>query len=126
MARSDQRLGPALRRIEKRDCAANTPGGWCGIRGQGPGRVAGQQVTIETIVLGLGGTVERVVLNRTGLTGTFDFNLEYAPAAAELAGASSAGPSIFTALEEQLGLKLTSERAPVEVLVIESAERPTN
>jgi uncharacterized protein (TIGR03435 family) len=61
------------------------------------------------------------VIDRTGLEGTFDFMLDWAPdeTIAERAG----GPSIFTALEEQLGLKLESSKAQVEVLVVDRIDR---
>ncbi|MDP9171275.1 MAG: TIGR03435 family protein, partial [Acidobacteriota bacterium] len=65
------------------------------------------------------------VLDKTGVAGLFDIHLEYAP---ELGGATpdeTAGPSIFSALQQQLGLKLTPERGPVEVLVVDHIERPS-
>jgi uncharacterized protein (TIGR03435 family) len=76
--------------------------------------------------------VGRPVLDRTGLTGKFDFQLKLAafqvrmtadPGASPVTGPS--GESLFTALEEQLGLKLESQKAPFEILVIDSAARPT-
>jgi uncharacterized protein (TIGR03435 family) len=85
----------------------------------------------------LSGLVGRLVEDRTGLGGVFDLDLEFLPDAATLpAGFLPAGvqlpaptnanaPSLFTALEEQLGLKLEAVRAPVEVLVIDRVERPT-
>jgi uncharacterized protein (TIGR03435 family) len=60
------------------------------------------------------------VVDRTGLEGDFDIDLEFF-----MAGTSVEGVSVFTALQEQLGLKLESHRAPVDVLVIDSVERPT-
>ncbi len=70
--------------------------------------------------------VGRPVINNTGLTGGFDYDLRWAPEQAVPDGAvrESALPSIFTALEEQLGLKLVPSRGPVEVLVIDSVEMP--
>jgi uncharacterized protein (TIGR03435 family) len=67
------------------------------------------------------------VIDHTGLVGDFDIDLEFAPPGARLNGvvADDAGVSIFTAVQEQLGLKLQATRAPVEVLVIDSVERPT-
>lgn len=62
-----------------------------------------------------------MVENRTGLTGAFDIDLNWAPDSS----ADTSLPSLFTALQEQLGLKLESSRAPVEVLVIDSIARPT-
>jgi uncharacterized protein (TIGR03435 family) len=74
--------------------------------------------------------VEREVLDRTGLDGRFDFNLAWTPplpppGADAGAPVTEAGPSIFTALQEQLGLKLESQRGPVRGLVIDRLERPT-
>ena len=59
------------------------------------------------------------MFDRTGLTGLFDVNLEWA----EEAGSDK--PSIFSAVQEQLGLKLESTTAPVDVVVIDHVERPT-
>jgi uncharacterized protein (TIGR03435 family) len=72
----------------------------------------------------------RAVKNATGLTGFFDLELEFSPQVV-LRGfpvnappASSEGPSLFTALQEQLGLKLESERGPVDLLIVDSADQP--
>jgi bla regulator protein blaR1 len=90
----------------------------------------------------------RIVINRTGLTGRYDFTLTWTPlgstmngmsAGAERAGneepatgvvaapgsSNSSGPSIFTALQQQLGLKLKAAKGPVEVLVVDHIEPPT-
>ena len=74
----------------------------------------------------------RIVLDKTGLTGTFDLDLTWTPDQIPQGplppGAPPIdpnGPSIFTAVQEQLGLKLDSQKGPVEVLVIDRAERPT-
>lgn len=67
-------------------------------------------------------SVDRRVVDRTGLSGNFNFEVKFAP---EVSAAVNGPPSIFTALQEQLGLKLEPSRGPVEVLVIESVERPT-
>ena len=66
----------------------------------------------------------RPVVDHTGLTGKYDFVLEYTPAD-DAATDESGRPSIFTALEEQLGLKLVATKQPVEVLVVDSIEQPT-
>jgi uncharacterized protein (TIGR03435 family) len=89
-------------------------------------------------VLGLNiGVWDRPIVDRTGLTGPFDYTLEWKPdpslarstgdAARAVAAAATPGerPSIFTALQEQLGLRLQPTRAPLEVLVIDRLERPT-
>ena len=66
------------------------------------------------------------VSDKTGLQGRYDVELEWTPdqgVSPEAASASSA-PSLFTALQEQLGLKLVSERGPVDVLVVDHIEEP--
>jgi uncharacterized protein (TIGR03435 family) len=81
--------------------------------------------------------LNRVVLDRTGLSGNFDIDLTWTPdqnqmpqgapppGAPDLPPIDPNGPSIFTAVQEQLGLKLESTKGPVEVLVIDHVERPT-
>jgi uncharacterized protein (TIGR03435 family) len=66
----------------------------------------------------------RPVVDKTGLTGNYDFELQWS--AGDPPPADSAAPSIFTAVQEQLGLKLESTKGPVDVLVIDRAERPTD
>jgi|SRR5579863_2033945 len=72
----------------------------------------------------------RPVLDETGLKGNYDFNLQWAPDPSptppnSVAAPDPGGPSIFTAIEEQLGLKLESKRGPVEIFIIDHAERPS-
>jgi uncharacterized protein (TIGR03435 family) len=69
----------------------------------------------------LTGQVGELVVDRTGLPGQYDFTLEWAPALNE----SAAGPSLFTALVEQLGLRLESGKRPMEAILIDRIERPT-
>jgi uncharacterized protein (TIGR03435 family) len=86
--------------------------------------------SLEEVVDDVGG---RTIVDRTGLNGQYDFTLKWAPqqtASAPAANADSAAvendaPSIFTALEEQLGLKLVPAKGMVEVVVIDSIERPS-
>jgi uncharacterized protein (TIGR03435 family) len=73
----------------------------------------------------LEGPSGRYVVDKTGLTGRYDFELRWTPDDTPTDSALAGGPSIFTAVQEQLGLRLKSTRAPVEVLVIDSAEQPT-
>ena len=82
--------------------------------------------------------LDRPVVDRTGLTGRFDFTLQWLPDESQFGGRGgqmaaqlqNAGgdsrPGLFTAVQEQLGLKLESTRTPVEVFVIETAEKPSN
>jgi uncharacterized protein (TIGR03435 family) len=75
--------------------------------------------------------ISRPVIDRSGLAGRYDFTLEWVPPpvagdnAAQSDTPRETGPSVFAALEEQFGLRLESSRAPVEVVVIESATRPS-
>jgi len=66
----------------------------------------------------------RMVLNRTGLTGDYDFKLDWAEDNGESLPADSALTGLFTALQEQLGLKLESEKGSVQVVIVESAAKP--
>jgi len=99
-----------------------------------PGRLIGTGVTMAMFANVLSGYVGRPVLDRTARTGSFDLELTFDPAstAPGVPGAppgpapiDDRAPSIFTALQEQLGLKLESTRGQVDILVIDSAERPT-
>jgi uncharacterized protein (TIGR03435 family) len=93
-------------------------------------------MTMARLSDALSPSVSRVVIDRTGLEGTFDLDLQWLPDQPRLGGPLGNGsggfvpssdlPSIFTALQEQLGLKLDSQRGPVEMLMIERAERPTD
>ena len=77
----------------------------------------------------LGELTGRLMIDKTGLSGPYDLDLQWMPDTAATPGAPQATPgdgvSLFAAMQEQLGLKLEAKRAPVEVLVIDSAERPT-
>jgi uncharacterized protein (TIGR03435 family) len=99
-----------------------------------PGKLIGTGVTMAMFANVLSGNAGRPVVDRTGLMGSFDFELTFDPASAAQAppGAplgpvprDDTKPSIFTALQEQLGLKLESTRGPIDVLVVDQAERPT-
>ena len=84
----------------------------------------GKGVVAERIATLLASSLERLVLDKTGLTGTYDFTLDWANDTASGADAGG-GPSIFTAVQEQLGLRLQPAKAPVSVMVIDRLEKPT-
>jgi len=63
------------------------------------------------------------VLDKTGLTGFYQFDLRYANEVSQTPTENPAGPSVFTAVQQQLGLKLESRKGPVEVLVVDHAEK---
>jgi uncharacterized protein (TIGR03435 family) len=96
-------------------------------------RETGNNITMEKLGQFLSQSVDRMVVDRTGLSGAFDFALEFAP---ELGPGSQPGvtatgsdpstpPSLFEALQEQLGLKLEPTKSPVDVLVIDRVEKPS-
>lgn len=93
-----------------------------GMRQQGKMEAVGMQLKNFLPAL-LTRETGRPVVDKTGLTGKYDFTLEYVPAS-KAATDETGGPSIFTALEEQLGLKLEPARVPMDVLVIDSIEQP--
>jgi bla regulator protein blaR1 len=108
----------------------------------GRGQITGQSITLDFLVRLLAQQVGRPVVDKTGLAGTYDLTLEWTPEPVQGAGpgiappgepqrsdnpapADSSGTSIFVAVQEQLGLKLESQKTPVEVIVIESVEKPS-
>jgi uncharacterized protein (TIGR03435 family) len=92
-------------------------------RGTTGQRIEGIGVPIDEIARRLTQPLRRIVVNRTRLEGTFDFGLEYTPES-ERDAAGDASVPLLTALQDQLGLRVESARGPVEVLVIQSAEKP--
>jgi uncharacterized protein (TIGR03435 family) len=151
LARSDGKLGPQIKKSET-DCAAMfaaargrgrgamppppgppQPGESipCGMR-IGPGTLAMGGSPLSQFAQALGMFAGRIVLDRTNLAGNYDITMTWTPdqmpprppGAPDLPPVDPNGPSIFTAVQEQLGLKLDSQRGPVEVLVIDRAEKP--
>jgi uncharacterized protein (TIGR03435 family) len=96
-------------------------------------------VPLATLVRMLGGQLGRPVIDKTGLTGKYDISLKWTPddgqSISPLGGGSdggipaapsdTSGPSLFTAIQEQLGLKLESTKGPVLMIVIERIEKPS-
>jgi uncharacterized protein (TIGR03435 family) len=123
--RKDGRLGPGMKRFD--GTCPNEPtvdasgrqdfSGMCGYSRYTPTLIAGR-LEMDSLAVGLATwpDVQRVVRNRTGLNGRYETKLEYTP---------DSGSSLFTAIREQLGLKLSASTGPVEVMVIERVERPT-
>jgi uncharacterized protein (TIGR03435 family) len=89
--------------------------------------IAGSDDTIGILSRELAQVLGRVVLNQTGLSGRFDLGLRWTPddGAASATSSPDDPPCIFTAIQEQLGLKLESTKGPVPVLVIDSVEKPS-
>lgn len=138
-ARTDGRTGPQLRPSSKpcdrTPIGVNVPAPdpnalpRCGARftrGTLGQRIEGIGATLDELAQRLSGPARRIVFNRTRLEGVFDFDLEFTPDNNQTAAdaAPDTGLALFTALQEQLGLRLESASGPVDVLVIQSAERP--
>jgi uncharacterized protein (TIGR03435 family) len=106
-----------------------------------PGEVIGQRIPIASLTRYLSFEFHTQVIDKTGLTGNYDFDLKWAPdemaatmprppdgnqpVSGNPAPSAAAGPSIFTALEEQLGLKLEARKEPTDVIVIDHIEQPS-
>jgi uncharacterized protein (TIGR03435 family) len=141
LARADGRLGPDLRRSEL-DCDAiqaarragskepypatsnGAPACGMSMRGEQGMTVLLGARPLSTLAGSLGSGTGRVVIDKTGLKGNYDVTLRYSERPSPNAPLD-APPEIFTALQEQLGLKLEPDRAPLKVLVIDRIERPT-
>lgn len=96
----------------------------------GRGQFTGRGITIGSLVGYLSGTLGQPVVDKTGLNGNYDAKLRWTPDdAAEPSQTSGApldsGPSLFSALQEQLGLKLESAKEPVDTIVVDHLERPS-
>jgi uncharacterized protein (TIGR03435 family) len=105
----------------------------CGIR-QSVGTVEATDMPLAALWRFVSQQAGRAVVDRSGLTGNFDFELRWTPEAFANRETSAVvngntidpnGPSLFTAIQEQLGLKLDAQRGPVEMLVVERIDRPT-
>jgi uncharacterized protein (TIGR03435 family) len=149
LARTDGKLGPQLRQASA-PCSARQTNSTeqslqpaqapsC-VMGFGFGRLTANGMTLKELAAGLSRYVGRPALDRTGLAGPFDWTLIWTPDNLPQRAAGTPadqplrvngiivdpnGPTLFTALQEQLGLELESTRGPVEVVVIDHVERPT-
>ena len=128
-------LGPGLRppavncaTLDPKDPAPK-PGLCEGIR-RAPGRFMARTATMAHLATSLAILLQRLVIDRTGLSEPFDFDLEWKPIDSVVdpttSPAAEFAPSLLAGLDEQLGLKLEAQRAPIEYIVIDSAELPTD
>jgi uncharacterized protein (TIGR03435 family) len=137
LATPDGRLGPALRRSDA-GCQYNTPAVPDAPPQPAPASLAGVDlpacgtnfnndslraggITLEMFARNIAAAAGRIIVDRTGLAGMFDIALRFNPDPA----APSDAPSLFAAMQEQLGLRLDAQIGPAQVLVIDSAQQPT-
>jgi uncharacterized protein (TIGR03435 family) len=137
LARDDGRLGPQLTGSDASLCAgppkavATAPGAPepnppmpCGAGFARPAHMAARGMEFSTLATSISSWADRVVVDRTGLTGKFDWDLQWAQEPLTPDTTRAPGLSLFTALQEQLGLRLDSQRGLVDVFVVAAAERP--
>ena len=140
LARKDGKLGPKLIEAKEGDCTppdfSRPPGARnCGQQMMSPRSLTAVSAPISQVIPMLARMLGRTIVDKTGLTAKYDISMEWTPDESTLAmlppdapkppPTDGAGPSIFTALQEQLGLKLESQKGPVETIVIDRVERPT-
>ena len=148
LAKKDGKLGPGLRESKEGSCTPPDPNKpppplrlgerptlGCGGMAMSMRSYTAVSVPVANLAPGLSRLLGRTVVDKTGLTGKFDVDVEWTPDQTQAlqpppgvpAPPTSGGeaPSIFTAFQEQLGLKFESQKGPVEILVIERAEKPS-
>ena len=139
--------GPAMKPANDEDCspaafaarrgapppAPGTPPIVCGIQ-QGPGRIRFGGYPLSVFASGISSRLGRATVDHTGLTGNWKFEVTYAaevpppgalPPGVEPPAVDPNAPDLFTAIREQLGIKIDSTKGPVDVLVIDSVSLPT-
>jgi len=153
LANKDSKLGPQLTESKEGSCTPFDPAKpppppnpgkpqtlGCGGIMMGPTGLTATSAPIDQMIPVLSRILERTVVDQTGLKGKFDLTLHWTPdpsqglqpppgslppGAPQPPPADPNGPSIFTALQEQLGLKLESQKGPVDMIVIDSVEKPS-
>jgi uncharacterized protein (TIGR03435 family) len=128
---SKLKSGPCLTKEPNTPVPSSQIQSLCGFVRMGNGSIKATGLRIEYLAEYLSGILNRKVLDRTGLAGGFDIDLKWTPDVStsfnsQEPAPSPDGPSIFTAIEEQLGLKLESGKAPIDVLVIDHIDHASN
>jgi len=141
VVKANGEFGPQFRRNDEHECggpaaplepvegakepAVPLP---CGADMFRPGHLAARAMTLNNILVALArfSSIDRVVVDRTGLIGKFDWEIQWMPEALSVGPATaSEGPSVFQAFRDQAGLKLEPRKELVDVLVVDHVERPT-
>jgi len=114
--------GPKLVKTAGGDSTTNSS------NASGHNQIDSRNMTMDRLAEILSRQMSLPVVNRTGIEGAFDLKLQWTPDVDRLLKPGEQTPegvSVFTAIQEQLGLRLRSEKAPIEVLVIDRAEHPS-
>lgn len=150
LARKDGKLGPGLAEAKEGSCTkfdpvnppsppetGAAPRRWCGNSSVNPSHLTAIGVPIANLIPLFSQVLERTIVDKTGLTGSFDVGMAWTPDETQAmkwqmppgvpapAPPDPGGPSIFTAIQEQLGLKLESSKGPVDVVIVDRAEKPS-
>jgi uncharacterized protein (TIGR03435 family) len=128
IARDDKRLGRGISRAAGRCRGSSVERSACGTP-VAPGSIAVPGTTISTFAAKyLTPLLDRLVIDRTGLTGRFDVSLRFTsePEGPSRSASASTAPALFAAVEEQLGLRLRATSGSVPVLIVDRVERPIN
>ena len=148
LARKDGRLGPQLVESKEGACTqpdptklppppepGKPPAFMCGQLMMNLRRLTATAIPVSDMIPMLSRTLGKTIVDKTGLTGKYDITLTWTPDESQALQlppdtpkpppSDSTGPSIFTALQEQLGLKLESQKGPVELFIVERAEKPS-
>jgi uncharacterized protein (TIGR03435 family) len=115
--------------LAREDRSGGQPRAQCGAWFSNDTQLNGTKISMSQFVEGLSNFLDLPVIDKTGFAQNFDVHLEWTPdnggaVPAGLPG-DAAGPGIFTAVQEQLGLKLQSAKGPIETLVIDHVEKPS-
>jgi len=131
--------GPKLQESKTYPRGPGTIKGMGGLQRRGDPHLTVEGGTMPYLAKHLSLTLGRTVVDKTGLTGRYDYKLDWTPdmdlaatgpmpgypQRAAVQAPDPSGPSIFTAIQEQLGLKLESQKGPVEILVVDRVEQPS-
>ncbi len=148
LSNKDGKLGPGLAETKEGSCTpidptkppppfepGKPPALGCGGMQMGPSMVRGAGIPIANLIPMLSRILGRTVIDKTELKGNFDISMQWAPDDSQALQfppdgprpppSDTTGPTIFTALQEQLGLKLESQKGPVDMFVIDHVEKPS-
>jgi uncharacterized protein (TIGR03435 family) len=119
--------GPKLKTADNADCPAERRPGDppCGRLSWSRSQLEGRKASLQMLVFVLSQAVARTVTDETGLQGSYDMALRWTPESALAQAGPDAPPSLFTAVQEQMGLRLQARKGATEVIVVDHVERPT-
>jgi uncharacterized protein (TIGR03435 family) len=119
------KFGPHLARADDRDCSNSPESAGCRGVTFGPQNMSMEHTDFAIVARTLSSMIGRVVVDETGLTGSYDIKLDLDLTLPEGGPALSFGDTVMAAFREQIGIRFESEKGPAEVLVVDRAERPS-